>query len=93
MKSGPIIEKIRNKLKDSHPDRRTVLSIFQFHITDAAGKLIKSVGKYIHIVIINAKCSISKSGACFLHLVKFQICEIEHFALIMTVFTFMCTYL
>ncbi|XP_017493967.1 PREDICTED: uncharacterized protein LOC108382085 isoform X1 [Rhagoletis zephyria] len=43
MKSEPIIEKIRNKLKDSNPDRRTVLSVFQFNITDTDGKLIKSV--------------------------------------------------
>ncbi|XP_053945451.1 uncharacterized protein LOC128854955 isoform X1 [Anastrepha ludens] len=43
MKSEQIIEKIRNKLKDSNPDRRTVLSVFQFNITDANGKLIKSV--------------------------------------------------
>ncbi|XP_023158564.1 uncharacterized protein LOC101450407 [Ceratitis capitata] len=42
MKSEPIIEKIRNKLKDSDPDRRTVLSVFQFNFTDADGKLIKS---------------------------------------------------
>uniref|UniRef100_A0A034WDL9 SCP2 domain-containing protein n=1 Tax=Bactrocera dorsalis TaxID=27457 RepID=A0A034WDL9_BACDO len=43
MKSECIIEKIRNKLKDSNPDRRTVLSVFQFNFTDADGKLIKSV--------------------------------------------------
>ncbi|XP_053945452.1 uncharacterized protein LOC128854955 isoform X2 [Anastrepha ludens] len=48
MKSEQIIEKIRNKLKDSNPDRRTVLSVFQFNITDANGKLIKSVDLNIY---------------------------------------------
>ncbi|XP_017478185.1 PREDICTED: uncharacterized protein LOC108367975 isoform X2 [Rhagoletis zephyria] len=48
MKSEPIIEKIRNKLKDSNPDRRTVLSVFQFNITDTDGKLIKSVDLNIY---------------------------------------------
>uniref|UniRef100_A0A0A1WQB3 Peroxisomal multifunctional enzyme type 2 n=1 Tax=Zeugodacus cucurbitae TaxID=28588 RepID=A0A0A1WQB3_ZEUCU len=43
MKSESIIEKIRNKLKDANPERRTVLSVFQFNFTDADGKLIKSV--------------------------------------------------
>ncbi|XP_067629555.1 uncharacterized protein euc [Eurosta solidaginis] len=43
MKSEAIIEKIRNKLKDSKPDQRTVLSIFQFNLTEADGKLLKSV--------------------------------------------------
>ncbi|CAD6995158.1 unnamed protein product [Ceratitis capitata] len=48
MKSEPIIEKIRNKLKDSDPDRRTVLSVFQFNFTDADGKLIKSTDLNIY---------------------------------------------
>ncbi|XP_039960159.1 uncharacterized protein LOC126767813 isoform X2 [Bactrocera neohumeralis] len=48
MKSECIIEKIRNKLKDSNPDRRTVLSVFQFNFTDADGKLIKSVDLNIY---------------------------------------------
>ncbi|XP_054745823.1 uncharacterized protein LOC129250208 isoform X2 [Anastrepha obliqua] len=48
MKSEQIIEKIRNKLKDSNPERRTVLSVFQFNITDANGELIKSVDLNIY---------------------------------------------
>ncbi|KAH8407089.1 hypothetical protein KR222_006117 [Zaprionus bogoriensis] len=43
MKSDEIIEKIRNKLKESDPDRRTVVNTFQFNFTDADGKLIKSM--------------------------------------------------
>ncbi|ALC47656.1 CG12269 [Drosophila busckii] len=43
MKSDEIIEKIRNRLKDADPDKRTVMSTFQFNFTDADGKLIKSM--------------------------------------------------
>lgn len=44
MQSDQIIEKIRNKLKESDPSKRTVMNIFQFHFTDSEGQLIKSVG-------------------------------------------------
>jgi len=37
MKSDEIIEKIRNKLKESDPARRTVVNTFQFNFTDADG--------------------------------------------------------
>ncbi|XP_046805408.1 uncharacterized protein LOC111682717 isoform X2 [Lucilia cuprina] len=43
MQSDQIIEKIRNKLSESDPAKRTVLNIFQFHFTDSEGQLIKSV--------------------------------------------------
>ncbi|EDW83227.1 uncharacterized protein Dwil_GK22434, isoform A [Drosophila willistoni] len=43
MKSDEIIEKIRNKLKESDPARRTVVNTFQFNFTDVDGQLIKSV--------------------------------------------------
>ncbi|KRF99755.1 uncharacterized protein Dwil_GK22434, isoform B [Drosophila willistoni] len=42
MKSDEIIEKIRNKLKESDPARRTVVNTFQFNFTDVDGQLIKS---------------------------------------------------
>nr|XP_014085828.1 uncharacterized protein LOC106614560 isoform X2 [Bactrocera oleae] len=48
MKSECIIEKIRNKLKDSNPERRTVLSVFQFNFIDTDGKLIKNVDLNIY---------------------------------------------
>ncbi|XP_020811753.1 uncharacterized protein LOC110186809 isoform X3 [Drosophila serrata] len=44
MKSDEIIEKIRNKLKESDPSRRTVVNTFQFNFTDSDGNLIKSMG-------------------------------------------------
>ncbi|KQS38801.1 uncharacterized protein Dyak_GE25161, isoform C [Drosophila yakuba] len=44
MKSDEIIEKIRNKLKESDPARRTVVNTFQFNFTDVDGNLIKSMG-------------------------------------------------
>lgn len=44
MQSEEIIEKIRNKLNESDPAKRTVMNIFQFHFTDSEGKLIKSMG-------------------------------------------------
>lgn len=47
MKSDEIIEKIRNKLKESDPDKRTVVNTFQFNFTDADGKLIKSMGEFM----------------------------------------------
>ncbi|XP_037816145.1 uncharacterized protein LOC119606660 isoform X2 [Lucilia sericata] len=43
MQSDQIIEKIRNKLSESDPAKRTVMNIFQFHFTDSEGQLIKSV--------------------------------------------------
>ncbi|XP_016985089.1 uncharacterized protein LOC108048752 isoform X1 [Drosophila rhopaloa] len=43
MKSDEIIEKIRSKLKESDPARRTVVNTFQFNFTDADGILIKSM--------------------------------------------------
>ncbi|XP_015037411.2 uncharacterized protein euc isoform X1 [Drosophila pseudoobscura] len=43
MKSDEIIDKIRNKLKESDPGRRTVVNTFQFNFTDVDGKLIKSM--------------------------------------------------
>ncbi|KAH8280068.1 hypothetical protein KR018_004523 [Drosophila ironensis] len=43
MKSDEIIEKIRSRLKQSDPARRTVVNTFQFNFTDADGKLIKSM--------------------------------------------------
>ncbi|KAH8375869.1 hypothetical protein KR200_004870 [Drosophila serrata] len=43
MKSDEIIEKIRNKLKESDPSRRTVVNTFQFNFTDSDGNLIKSM--------------------------------------------------
>ncbi|XP_017085089.1 uncharacterized protein LOC108117251 isoform X1 [Drosophila eugracilis] len=43
MKSDEIIEKIRSKLKESDPARRTVVNTFQFNFTDADGNLIKSM--------------------------------------------------
>ncbi|KAH8312717.1 hypothetical protein KR215_010347 [Drosophila sulfurigaster] len=43
MKSDEIIEKIRNKLKDSDPSKRTVVNTFQFNFTDTEGQLIKSM--------------------------------------------------
>uniref|UniRef100_A0A1A9Z8A7 SCP2 domain-containing protein n=1 Tax=Glossina pallidipes TaxID=7398 RepID=A0A1A9Z8A7_GLOPL len=43
MQSDEIIEKIRNKLKESDPSKRTCMNIFQFNFTDAEGKLIKSM--------------------------------------------------
>lgn len=46
MQSDQIIEKIRNKLSESDPAKRTVMNIFQFHFTDSEGQLIKSVGRY-----------------------------------------------
>lgn len=46
MQSDQIIEKIRNKLSESDPAKRTVMNIFQFHFTDTEGQLIKSVGMY-----------------------------------------------
>lgn len=46
MKSDQIIDKIRNKLKESDPDNRTVVNIFQFNFTDADGNLIKSMGEW-----------------------------------------------
>lgn len=46
MKSDEIIEKIRSKLKESDPARRTVVNTFQFNFTDADGKLIKSMGEW-----------------------------------------------
>ncbi|XP_017845186.1 uncharacterized protein LOC108601771 isoform X2 [Drosophila busckii] len=48
MKSDEIIEKIRNRLKDADPDKRTVMSTFQFNFTDADGKLIKSMALDIY---------------------------------------------
>ncbi|XP_068155606.1 uncharacterized protein euc isoform X2 [Drosophila tropicalis] len=48
MKSDKIIEKIRNKLKESDPARRTVVNTFQFDFTDVDGKLIKSVALDIY---------------------------------------------
>lgn len=47
MKSDEIIEKIRNKLKESDPDKRTVVNTFQFNFTDADGNLIKSMGEFM----------------------------------------------
>jgi len=46
MKSDEIIEKIRRKLKESDPARRTVVNTFQFNFTDADGNLIKSMGEW-----------------------------------------------
>lgn len=46
MKSDEIIEKIRNKLKESDPNRRTVVNTFQFNFTDSDGNLIKSMGEW-----------------------------------------------
>lgn len=46
MKSDEIIEKIRNKLKESDPARRTVVNTFQFNFTDADGNFIKSMGEW-----------------------------------------------
>ncbi|XP_032596523.1 uncharacterized protein LOC6568291 isoform X1 [Drosophila grimshawi] len=43
MKSDEIIEKIRNKLKESDPGKRTVVNTFQFNFTDSDGILIKSM--------------------------------------------------
>ncbi|XP_030371153.1 uncharacterized protein LOC115621601 isoform X1 [Scaptodrosophila lebanonensis] len=43
MKSDEIIEKIRRKLKESDPARRTVVNTFQFNFTDVDGNLIKSM--------------------------------------------------
>ncbi|XP_034131241.1 uncharacterized protein LOC117585712 isoform X2 [Drosophila guanche] len=48
MKSDQIIDKIRNKLKESDPGRRTVVNTFQFNFTDADGKLIKSMALNIY---------------------------------------------
>lgn len=48
MKSDEIIEKIRNKLKESDPSSRTVMNTFQFHFTDAEGNLIRSMGTYMY---------------------------------------------
>ncbi|KRF99756.1 uncharacterized protein Dwil_GK22434, isoform C [Drosophila willistoni] len=48
MKSDEIIEKIRNKLKESDPARRTVVNTFQFNFTDVDGQLIKSVALDIY---------------------------------------------
>lgn len=45
MQSDQIIEKIRNRLRESDPANRTVMNIFQFHFTDAEGQLIKSFGR------------------------------------------------
>lgn len=47
MKSDEIIEKIRNKLKESDPEKRTVVNTFQFNFTDTDGKLIKSMGELL----------------------------------------------
>ncbi|XP_034486792.1 uncharacterized protein LOC117791213 isoform X1 [Drosophila innubila] len=43
MKSDKIIDKIRNKLKESDPGKRTVVNTFQFNFTDTDGQLIKSM--------------------------------------------------
>ncbi|KAM8706690.1 hypothetical protein ACLKA7_010887 [Drosophila subpalustris] len=43
MKSDEIIDKIRNKLKESDPGKRTVVNTFQFNFTDSDGQLIKSM--------------------------------------------------
>lgn len=51
MKSDEIIEKIRNKLKESDPDKRTVVNTFQFNFTDADGKLIKSMGEFMPSIL------------------------------------------
>ncbi|XP_034114402.1 uncharacterized protein LOC133837787 isoform X2 [Drosophila sulfurigaster albostrigata] len=48
MKSDEIIEKIRNKLKDSDPSKRTVVNTFQFNFTDTEGQLIKSMALDIY---------------------------------------------
>ncbi|XP_036672664.3 uncharacterized protein euc isoform X2 [Drosophila suzukii] len=48
MKSDEIIEKIRRKLKESDPARRTVVNTFQFNFTDADGNLIKSMALDIY---------------------------------------------
>ncbi|XP_030573502.1 uncharacterized protein LOC115771781 isoform X2 [Drosophila novamexicana] len=48
MKSDEIIEKIRNKLKESDPEKRTVVNTFQFNFTDTDGKLIKSMALDIY---------------------------------------------
>ncbi|XP_033163800.1 uncharacterized protein LOC117143302 isoform X2 [Drosophila mauritiana] len=48
MKSDEIIEKIRNKLKESDPARRTVVNTFQFNFTDVDGNLIKSMALDIY---------------------------------------------
>ncbi|XP_017037857.1 uncharacterized protein euc isoform X2 [Drosophila kikkawai] len=48
MKSDEIIEKIRNKLKESDPARRTVVNTFQFNFTDSDGNLIKSMALDIY---------------------------------------------
>ncbi|XP_017085090.1 uncharacterized protein LOC108117251 isoform X2 [Drosophila eugracilis] len=48
MKSDEIIEKIRSKLKESDPARRTVVNTFQFNFTDADGNLIKSMALDIY---------------------------------------------
>ncbi|TDG49270.1 hypothetical protein AWZ03_004359 [Drosophila navojoa] len=48
MKSDEIIEKIRNKLKESDPNKRTVVNTFQFNFTDSDGKLIKSMALDIY---------------------------------------------
>ncbi|TMW54041.1 hypothetical protein DOY81_000827, partial [Sarcophaga bullata] len=43
MQSEEIIAKIRNKLNESDPEKRTVMNIFQFHFTDSEGNLIQSM--------------------------------------------------
>ncbi|XP_030371154.1 uncharacterized protein LOC115621601 isoform X2 [Scaptodrosophila lebanonensis] len=48
MKSDEIIEKIRRKLKESDPARRTVVNTFQFNFTDVDGNLIKSMALDIY---------------------------------------------
>lgn len=40
MKSLTIIEKIREKLKDSDPGKRTVTSVIQFNFTTTEGKIL-----------------------------------------------------
>ncbi|KAM8706691.1 hypothetical protein ACLKA7_010887 [Drosophila subpalustris] len=48
MKSDEIIDKIRNKLKESDPGKRTVVNTFQFNFTDSDGQLIKSMALDIY---------------------------------------------
>ena len=53
MKSDEIIDKIRNKLKESDPGKRTVVNTFQFNFTDTDGQLIKSMGEFMPLDVLS----------------------------------------